>query len=102
MSAAELRACKLDSDKASRVRIYDAGEASDQLHAEIVVDATGLSRPQRKELRVRLMVLAQRRGLFVSPHLPAEDFGRAERTQCEMHLPPVQESIRYSGQSSAT
>jgi hypothetical protein len=102
MSAAELRACKLDSDKASRVRIYDAGEAADQLHAEIVVDATGLSRPQRKEMRVRLMVLAQRRGLFVSPHLPAEDFGRAERSQCEMHLPPVHESIRYSGQSSAT
>lgn len=89
MTAAELRACKLDDDKAPRVRVYDAGDAFDQLHAEIIVDATGLKKPQRKELRVRLMTLAQQRGLFVSPHLPAEDIGRAERTQCELHLPPA-------------
>lgn len=89
MTAVELRACKLDDDTTSRVRVYDAGDTSDQLHAEIVVDATGLNKPQRKELRVRLMTLAQQRGLFVSPHLPAEDFGRAEGTQCELHLPPA-------------
>lgn len=89
MTAAELRACKLDDDTAPRVRVYDAGDASDQLHAEIIVDATGLKKPQRKELRVRLMTLAQQRGLFVSPHLPAEDVGRAEGTQCELHLSPA-------------
>lgn len=89
MTAAELRACKLDDDKTPRVRVYDAGDASDQLHAEIIVDATGLKKPQRKELRVRLMTLAQQRGLFVSPHLPAEDLGRAEGTQCELHLSPA-------------
>ncbi|HMS04915.1 MAG TPA: hypothetical protein PKD73_03860 [Burkholderiaceae bacterium] len=89
MTAAELRACKLDTDTASRVRVYDAGEDSDQLHAEIFVDATGLAKHQRKEMRVRLMVLAQQRGLFVSPHLSAEDLGRAEGTQCELHMPTV-------------
>lgn len=87
MTAAELRACKLDDDTASRIRVYDAGDASNQLHAEIIVDATDLKKPQRKELRVRLMTLAQQRGLFVSPHLPAEHIGRAEGTQCELHLP---------------
>lgn len=89
MTVAELRACKLDGDETTRVRVYDAGEATDQLHAEIIVDATGLKKAQRKELRVRLMTLAQQRGLFVSPHLPAEERGRAEGTQCELHLPPA-------------
>lgn len=89
MTAAELRACKLDDDQAPRVRVYDAGEASNQLHAEIIVDDTGLKKPQRKELRVRLMTLAQRRGLFVSPHLPAEVLGRAEETQCDLHWLPA-------------
>lgn len=88
MTAAELRACKLDNDDTPRVRVYDAGNASDQLHAEIIVDATDLKKPQRKELRVRLMILAQQRGLFVSPHLPAEEVGRANGTQCTLHLPP--------------
>lgn len=89
MTAAELRACKLADDTAPRVRVYDAGDdAADHLHAEIIVDATGLDRRQRKELRVRLMTLAQQRGLFVSPHLPAEDRGRAEGTQCTLHFPP--------------
>jgi hypothetical protein len=87
MTAAELRACKLEGDTVPRVRVYDAGDASDQLHAEVIIDATGLKKPQRKELRVRLMTLAQRRGLFVSPHLPDEDRRRAEGTQCELHLP---------------
>jgi hypothetical protein len=88
MTASELRACKLDGDTASRVRIYDAGDdVSDTLHAEVIVDATGLNRSQRKELRVRLMTLAQQRGLFVSPHLPSQDIHRAAGTQCELHLP---------------
>lgn len=89
MTAAELRACKLDNDTVPRVRVYDAGDALDQLHAEVIVDAAGLKKPQRKELRVRLMTLAQQRGLFVSPHLPAEDISRAEGTQCALHLPPA-------------
>ncbi len=89
MTAAELRACKLDGDTVSRVRVYDAGvDASDDLHAEIIVDNTDLKKHQRKELRVRLMTLAQQRGLFVSSHLAAEDIGRAEGTQCDLCLPP--------------
>lgn len=89
MTAAELRACRLDDDIAPRVRVYDAGDTSDQLHAEIIVDATGLKKFQRKELRVRLMTLAQQRGLFISPHLPEGDIGRAKRTQCDLHFPPA-------------
>jgi hypothetical protein len=88
MTAAELRACKLDGDTVSRVRVYDAGHVSDELHAEIFVDATDLTRVQSKELRLRLMNLAQQRGLFVSPHLAEEDHGRAHETQCELHWPP--------------
>ncbi|MBU0688445.1 MAG: hypothetical protein KJ850_08890 [Gammaproteobacteria bacterium] len=88
MTAAELRACKLDGDTLPRVRVYDAGEnASDVLHAEIIVDSSDLKRHQRKELRVRLMTLAQRRGLFVSSHLSVEDIDRAKGTQCELHTP---------------
>ena len=87
MTAAELRECKLAGD-VPRVSVYDAGEDSNKLHAEIIVDDTGLGRSQRKELRVRLMTLAQRRGLYVSPHLPSEDIIRAEETQCLLHLPP--------------
>lgn len=89
MTAAELRECKLDDDNAPRVRVYDAGDASDQLHAEIIVDATGLKKAQRKEMRVRLMTLAQQRGLFISPHLSEDDLVRAEGTQCELHRSPV-------------
>ena len=89
MTAAELRACKLDGDTGPRVRVYDHGEALDELHAEVIVDATGLAKPQRKELRVRLMTLAQQRGLFVSPHLPPEENKRAEGTQCDLIMPPA-------------
>lgn len=86
MTAEELRACKLDGEDLCRVRIYDAGnKQSDNLHAEIVVDAAGLEKPQKKELRVRLMTLATKRGLFVSPHLPFEDRHLAIETQCELH-----------------
>jgi len=86
MTAGELRACKLDRDTGPRVRVYDAGEASDELHAEIIVDDTGLNRPEKKELRVRLMIIAQQQGLFVSPYLGAGDLSRAEGTQCTLHL----------------
>jgi hypothetical protein len=87
MTAGELRACKLDRDTGPRVRVYDAGEESDDLHAEIIVDDTGLNRPEKKELRVRLMTIAQQQGLFVSPYLPADDLSRAEGTQCTLHMP---------------
>lgn len=87
--AGDLRACKLDSETASRVRVYDAGDAADTLHAEVIVDETGLNKPQKKELRVRLMTLAMQRGLFVSPHLPEEAQSRAQETLCELHLPTV-------------
>jgi hypothetical protein len=89
MTAGELRGCGLDGDNGLRVRVYDHGEASDELHAEIVVDATGLGKPQRHELRVRLMTLAQQRGLYVSPHLPPEEVKRAEETQCALIMPPA-------------
>lgn len=89
MTAAELKACKLDSDSTPRVRVYDAGKASDELHAEIIVDATGLTKVQRKEMRVRLMSLAQQRGLYVSPHLPENELEIAKQVQCELHLHTV-------------
>jgi len=50
---------------------------------------------------VRLMTLAQQRGLFVSPHLPAEDFGRAQGTQCELHLPAAWEAKRTDSTPTA-
>ena len=87
MTAGELRACKLDRDTGPRVRVYDAGEVSDELHAEIIVDDTGLNRPEKKELRVRLMTIAEQQGLYVSPYLGAGDLSRAEGTQCTLHLP---------------
>ena len=86
MTAGKLRACKLDRDTGPRVRVYDAGEESDKLHAEIIVDDTGLNRPEKKELRVRLMIIAQQQGLFVSPYLGAGDLSRAEGTQCTLHV----------------
>lgn len=87
VSAEELRACRLEGDTKLRVRVYDHGEVSDQLHAEIVVDASGLAKEKRKELKVRLMTLAEKRGLFVSPHLPADERKRAEGTHCVLNLP---------------
>jgi hypothetical protein len=73
MTAGELRGLRLNGDVKARVRVYDAGnEESDPLHAEIVADASGLKKLQRHELRVRLMALAQRRGLYVSPYLEPE------------------------------
>lgn len=102
ITVAELRTCKLDGDDTARVRVYDAGKAADELHAEIIVDAAGLKKPQRKELRVRLMTLAQQRGLFVSPHLPPEDRYRAEGTLCELHWPALETAARLCGDATAT
>jgi hypothetical protein len=87
MTASELRACKLDGDTIARVRVYDAGDkAEDALHADVIVDASGLAKPKRKELRLRLMALAEQRGLYVPPALPAEHRARAEGTQCTLHF----------------
>lgn len=98
MTAGELRDCKLARDTGPRVRVYDAGNESDELHAEIIVDDTGLTRPEKKELRVRLMTIAQQQGLFVSPYLPAGDFERAEGTQCKLNL--LDGQVAYSGSTT--
>lgn len=97
VNAAELRACVLDGEAESRVRVYDAGNPGDALHAEVMVDAAGLARDKRKELRVRLMALAEQRGLFVSPYLPVEQHARAVSTQCNLHMP--KNSVERAGAS---
>lgn len=79
VTARELRELQLEDAprKMGRVRVYDAGHtANDSLHADVMVDAsdlTGELKAQRKLLRVKLMTVACRRGLFLSPHLPAND-----------------------------
>lgn len=89
MTAGELRSFRLDGDDTARVRVYDAGnDPSDSLHAEVIADATGLQKQQRKVLRVRLMNLANQRGLYVSPFLDAEGQKRAESSQCHLNAPP--------------
>ncbi|CAE6828633.1 hypothetical protein [Paraburkholderia nemoris] len=92
MTAGELRKCRLlgdgNGDDTARVRVYDAGhEASDSLHADIIADASGLKKQQRHELRVRLMNLAEQRGLHVSPYLDSEGQLRAESSQCVLVQP---------------
>jgi hypothetical protein len=90
MTAGELRNCRLpgDGDDTARVRVYDAGDdASDSLHADIIADASGLKKQQRHELRVRLMNLAEQRGLHVSPFLDSEGQRRAESSQCLLVQP---------------
>ena len=86
MTAEELRTCKLNGEDTSRVRVYDAGDPLNELHAEIIVDARGLEKRQKKELRVRLMTLATRRGLFVSPYLSEQDRQVAIDTKCELDV----------------
>ncbi|MBJ9687820.1 hypothetical protein I5589_12075 [Burkholderia vietnamiensis] len=88
MTAGELRSFRLDGDDTARVRVYDAGnDPTDSLHAEVIADATGLQRQQRKVLRVRLMNLANQRGLYVSPFLDSEGQKRAESSQCQLNAP---------------
>lgn len=86
IEAGELRACKLDDDTLERVRVYDAANSPDDpLHADVIIDDSGLTRPKRKELRLRLMILAERRGLYVSPYLSSEGLERAVGTGCDLH-----------------
>jgi hypothetical protein len=90
MTAYELRAIQMEVDIQPRVRVYDAGQLeTDSLHAEIVADGRGLARPLKHELRVRLMVLAQQRGLYVSPFLSEEGLGRALGCRCTLNYPPA-------------
>lgn len=83
MTAAELRSFRLDGDDKARVRVYDAGnDESDSLHADVIADTSGLKKQQKHELRVRLMKLAEQRGLHVSPYLDLEGQRRVETSQC--------------------
>lgn len=74
----ELRELQLDACfRKGRVRVYDAAHSPDDpLHADVMVDASDLTaalKAQRKLLRVMLMTVACRRGLFVSPYLAPDD-----------------------------
>ncbi|MFP6559997.1 hypothetical protein WJ542_17095 [Paraburkholderia sp. B3] len=91
MTARELRDTQLPAEQVKRVRVYDAGtDPADPLHAEIIADATGLEKLQRHELRVQLMNLAQKRGLYVSPFLNEEGMRRATSSQCALVQPSEQ------------
>ncbi|MBK9441331.1 MAG: hypothetical protein IPN53_08445 [Comamonadaceae bacterium] len=88
MTAGELRSFRLNGGIKALVRVYDAGnDESDPLHAEIIADSSGLQKQQRHELRVRLMTLAEQRGLHVSPHLDQEGLHRAESSKCLLVRP---------------
>ena len=96
MTAGELRSFRINGDDKARVRVYDAGnDESDPLHAEIIADASGLQRQQRHELRVRLMALAEQRGLYVSPYLDLEGQRRAESSQCQLVWPTATLLIKF-------
>ncbi|MFB9241428.1 hypothetical protein IV454_07480 [Massilia antarctica] len=64
--AAQVRAVHVDVT-AARIRVYDTALPDDQLHADIVASDIGLTKALRKELRVRLFLLAWKSGLFPSP-----------------------------------
>jgi hypothetical protein len=93
VTAEELRSCRFDGDAENtpRVRVYDAGHhATDSLHADVVADADcpGSKREQKEQrhkLRVRLMKLAEERGLFVSPFLTDDEKSKAEMTQMQLN-----------------
>ena len=88
ITAGELRACKLDDDAIARVRVYDAAHSPDDaLHADVIIDDRDLTKPKRKELRIRLMILAEKRGLYVSPYLSSTGRARAIGTECKLNLP---------------
>jgi hypothetical protein len=92
MTAGELRSVRLIGENKARVRVYDAGNhESDPLHVEIIADAAELKKEQRHLLRVRLMAVAEQRGLHVSPYLDEEGRYRAESSQCQL----VQSSAFY-------
>ena len=99
MTAGELRSFRLDGEDRARVRVYDAGDdESDPLHAEIIADAPRSQKQQRHELRVRLMVLAEQRGLYVSPYLDLEGQRRAESTQCLLVQPSATFLKNFQGE----
>ena len=83
MTAGELRNIKLDNHERAPVRVYDAGiEESDPLHAEIVADGSSMQKIQRHMLRVRLMKLAEKRGLHISPYLDEKGLHIAQGCNC--------------------
>ncbi|MBJ7313342.1 hypothetical protein ACFOLJ_09820 [Rugamonas sp. CCM 8940] len=59
------RALSVDAMPA-RMRLYDTSLPDDPLHGDIVANCHGLSKVQKKELRVRLFLLVQKSGLFPS------------------------------------
>lgn len=80
--AEDVRAINFDT-VAHRVRVYDTSLGpEDPLHGDIVANTNGLTKTNRKELRVRLFMLAQKSGLFVS-HLYA---GTYDLKECGLAL----------------
>jgi len=89
MTAGELRAVQLKTEDRQRVRVYDAGvDESDPNHAEILADNDGLDKRLRHLFRVMLMVLAQKRGLYVSPFLSEDGHSRARDSDCNLNYYP--------------
>ncbi len=89
MTTGELRAMQLEMEDRRRVRVYDAGvDESDPNHAEILADNDGMDKRLRHLFRVMLMVLAQKRGLYVSPFLSEEGNGRARDSGCNLNYYP--------------
>ena len=89
MTAGELRGVQLEIQDRRRVRVYDAGlDVSDPNHAEILADGEGLEKVLKHKFRVMLMVLAQKRGLYISPFLSEEGHGRARESGCKLNYYP--------------
>lgn len=69
--ARDVRALSVD-DVACRLRIYDTSRGpDDHLHGDIVANMGGLDKEKkalRKQLRVKLFLLASESGLYSSPH----------------------------------
>ncbi len=89
VKAGDLRSLQLNGmERKGRVRVYDAAHnAEDPLHADVMVDSSDLAaKAQRKLLRVMLMTVACRRGLYVSPFL-APDHPSLKCIQMQMHWP---------------
>lgn len=63
--AHDVRAVSVDAVPA-RVRLYDTSLPDDPLHGDVVANNLGLSKVDKKELRVRLFLLVQKSGLFPS------------------------------------
>lgn len=82
LRTAEVRALAVD-DARGRLRVYDTSLPDEPLHGDVIPDFTALSKVLRKELRVRLFLLAQRAGLYLSPAAGPEL--TAERLGLEVH-----------------